>query len=206
MRIESQCGTLTGAIWPPNNDIVQVNPVRSFKQSGCSYPQGSNRAIKHPTDPHSTDLYPMYLASMCLCATMFPLKCQRHLNFMGQAQSGLISSSMGCATSFKYPARCCGSWLNDLLTTEACNFKVEAFCTAELPLGMPPAAVQVSRRPNHVPVFSHFQPHRKAKKPTHLSSPLKGGVKSRQPNSWYIPLWPACLRVSTIKASTTPCV
>ncbi len=67
---------------------------------------------------------------------------------------------------------------------------------------MPPAAVQVSRRPNHVPVFSHFHPHRKAKKPTHLSSKqLKGGVKSCQPNSWYIPLWPAWLRVSTIKQS-----
>lgn len=203
MRIESQCGTLTGAIWPPNNDIVQVNPVRSFKQSWCSYPQGSNRAIKHPTVRTCTPctLHPCAYVLQCSPSSARDTSiswARPNLDLSHPAWAAPHHSSTLPGVG--------GSWLNDLLTTEACNFKVEPFCTAELPLGMPPAAVQVSRRPNHVPVFSHFQPHRKAKKPTHLSSPLKGGVKSPQPNSWYIPVWPACLRVSTIKASTTPCI
>mmetsp|Transcript_62776 Transcript_62776/g.174936 ORF Transcript_62776/g.174936 Transcript_62776/m.174936 type:complete len:231 (-) Transcript_62776:629-1321(-) len=34
----------------------------------------------------------------------------------------------------------------------------------------PPASFHWSKSPNQVPVFSHFQPHRKAQEPTHCSS------------------------------------
>mmetsp|Transcript_71383 Transcript_71383/g.170531 ORF Transcript_71383/g.170531 Transcript_71383/m.170531 type:complete len:200 (+) Transcript_71383:239-838(+) len=64
------------------------------------------------------------------------------LSCMGHADCGLISSKRGWPMSFRMPP-------GTVLT-----------------------AFQLSSMPNQVPVFSHFQPHKKAKKPTHWSSAL----------------------------------
>ena len=148
----------------------------------------------------------MYPASMCLCATMFPLKCQRTPQFHGPGPIWTYLIQHGLRHIIQVP--CQVLWIvaqwsahngslqfqgGTILYCRVATWNATSCC---------PGVQEAEPRAGLLPLPTP----QKGKKPTHLSSPLKGGVKSPQPNSWYIPLWPACLRVSTIKASTTPCI